>query len=946
MFRLAIQDLAFLGLFAFALAVLSCGPAYAQSAGNTQPMFAAPALVRTVPENSPPGTNVGDPVETTDANHGIVSYSLSGIGADLFEIDATGQITVGDGTDLDYESSTSYTVTVNATGISGAKAAITVTVLLIDMTLGTSYDRDNNEVISGDEVLEAVSDYFTGVIDGDDVLGVIRHYFLPAPVKSAGHLYWNFETDSAVRSSPETSNGVVYVATEGGYLYAIDASSGRQMWRFHVGVLLSSPKVADGVVYVGSWDTHMYAVDSATGLLLWRYETGGEVNSSPTVEDGTVYFGSDDGYVYALDAATGALLWRYGTSGQVQSSPALSDGVAFVGSTDGNLYALDASTGNLVWLHKPEGNVFSSPTVAEGVVYVISTGGISPQNRINSLDGVRSLGGTRSSVSFDFPDDNLLALDAATGNLIWSFEVGPWTFSPPIVADGTVYILSSGDVYALSAQTGELSWRYAVGDLFLYSGTASDGVLYVSGLLGGFTHALDASDGLRLHSYNGGGSGASTVSDGMIYIGSVGGVSAYGTVTTPPEGVPPWRFQTGGEVRYSPGVVDGVAYVPSGDGNVYALDAWTGHLLWQREIIADPGHIGLLPPIVVGGVVYIESRNGLLYALESSTGNLLWQFEADSAFDYFQPIVVGEVAYVVSHSGTVYALEASAGDLVWKHRIDPYDSSSTISYMGVDGGVVYISLFTYSSFGPSSVTALDASSGSLVWQYESAASSRVLTLATAGSVVYAGTGDGHVYALRASDGELVWQLEVPWSNDIERQEFYSLSVDSGVVYAVSHKGSVYALDASSGNTLWQYESGGKIYARPEVIGDVVYVDVLSDYDSPLSYLHALQASTGNLLWRYEVGDRHFSSFVSEEDETVYIGSDDGSVSALHSSNGKRFWRYEFGYVDPRFQSFPSRAATFPRVVDGVIYVGSQDGSVYALDIGVMAVLPDRQPLSP
>ena len=65
----------------------------------------------------------------------------------------------------------------------------------------------------------------------------------------------------------------------------------------------SSPTVLDGVVYVGSEDGNVYAADAATGALRWSYQTGAGVHSSPTVLDGVVYIGSGDSYLYALDAS-------------------------------------------------------------------------------------------------------------------------------------------------------------------------------------------------------------------------------------------------------------------------------------------------------------------------------------------------------------------------------------------------------------------------------------------------------------------------------------------------------------------------------------------------------------------------------------------------------------------------------------------------------------------
>jgi outer membrane protein assembly factor BamB len=62
----------------------------------------------------------------------------------------------------------------------------------------------------------------------------------------------------------------------------------------------SSPAVAGGTVYVGSFDDHLYAIDAETGQEQWRFETDEWVRSSPAVAGGTVYVGSFDGHLYAL----------------------------------------------------------------------------------------------------------------------------------------------------------------------------------------------------------------------------------------------------------------------------------------------------------------------------------------------------------------------------------------------------------------------------------------------------------------------------------------------------------------------------------------------------------------------------------------------------------------------------------------------------------------------
>ena len=63
----------------------------------------------------------------------------------------------------------------------------------------------------------------------------------------------------------------------------------------------SSPAVANGAVFVGSHDRHLYAVDAESGEEIWRFKTGDRVFGSPLVHEGMVYAGSDDGHLYALE---------------------------------------------------------------------------------------------------------------------------------------------------------------------------------------------------------------------------------------------------------------------------------------------------------------------------------------------------------------------------------------------------------------------------------------------------------------------------------------------------------------------------------------------------------------------------------------------------------------------------------------------------------------------
>ncbi|MFC6874210.1 outer membrane protein assembly factor BamB family protein [Halobellus marinus] len=141
-------------------------------------------------------------------------------------------------------------------------------------------------------------------------------------------------------------------------VYAVEAASGTQRWRFEAEeAVTSSPAIVDGSVYIGSGDVFddeccVYALNAALGTEQWRFAADGPVTSSPAVVDGTVYVGSDDGHVYAVDAASGTEQWCFETDGQVRSSPVVVDGTVYVAG-GGTVYAL-AGTGTEVFGEETE----------------------------------------------------------------------------------------------------------------------------------------------------------------------------------------------------------------------------------------------------------------------------------------------------------------------------------------------------------------------------------------------------------------------------------------------------------------------------------------------------------------------------------------------------------------------------------------------------------------
>ena len=113
---------------------------------NDPPAFATDSVTLRVDENTPPQSRVGAPVTASDADIERLQYTLGGTDAASFEIDSrTGQITVGAGTVLDYETKSGYAVTVTATDSSNATDRVDVTIEVLDLNevgvLGTAIFR-------------------------------------------------------------------------------------------------------------------------------------------------------------------------------------------------------------------------------------------------------------------------------------------------------------------------------------------------------------------------------------------------------------------------------------------------------------------------------------------------------------------------------------------------------------------------------------------------------------------------------------------------------------------------------------------------------------------------------------------------------------------------------------------------------------------------------------
>lgn len=277
-----------------------------------------------------------------------------------------------------------------------------------------------------------------------------RFYAIDA---KTGKALWRYDSGRCSWASPAVAGGLVFATflsrgphCEGdtfraeGEVVAFSARTGKVRWRRHVGVTESSPLVAGGLVYVGDWTGRVVALDAHTGRTWWSARTGGEVKGSAALAHGRLVIGSYDGRVYAFDARSGRLLWRasserrLGGRGRFYSTPALAYGRVFIGSTDGRVYAFGLASGRLLWAHGTGGYVYSSPAVSQGSVLV------------GSYDG------------------SFYSLDAVTGDVRWRFRANGRISGSATVLGGLVYFSTLSErTYALDVRTGRLVWSFPDG---------------------------------------------------------------------------------------------------------------------------------------------------------------------------------------------------------------------------------------------------------------------------------------------------------------------------------------------------------------------------------------------------------------------------------------------------------------------------------------------------
>jgi alcohol dehydrogenase (cytochrome c) len=428
-------------------------------------------------------------------------------------------------------------------------------------------------------------------------------------------------------------------AARGSTLRASNVARLRRAWSFRFpgeagfsGIAAATPLVSGGRVYVQDLNSDVYALEAVSGRLLWRHRYG-RASGGPNglaLADGVLYGNTDTG-AFALDARTGRERWltRITTArNPITIAPAVAGGLVFTSTTGqapggrGELVALDAETGSVRWrvdtIEEPwrypdarGGGAWQTPTVdADGSLYV---GTANPY----------PWGGTRlrpNGGSYPGPvrwTDSLLVLEGATGDLRWYDQVTPHDVRdhdfqlPPILfrAGGRDLVAGAGKagrVIAWDRETRERVWERRVGLHRNDTGPLPRRPVSVCpGLLGGVETPM-------------------ALARGRLFVPVVDLCFPLASIGT------------------RPGAFAAVDYA-KGTGRMVALDAATGRVVWERR----------LPKAVFGcataanDVVFTATYEGRIYALAASNGRTLWSTRARAGVNAC-PAVAGDLLLVAA----------------------------------------------------------------------------------------------------------------------------------------------------------------------------------------------------------------------------------------------------------------------------------------------------------
>lgn len=283
----------------------------------------------------------------------------------------------------------------------------------------------------------------------------------------------------------------LFVAEPDGRVLAVDAASGKRVWKSETGApLTAGPGIVGDLVLLGTGEAELIALERETGEESWRRRVSSEVLSSPVGESGTAVVRSIDGRVLGMNAATGETRWSFDRRVPVltlrgDSSLLIHDGRVLLGFANGKLVSLALATGNLVWetaIGTPHGrtelervvDIDADPVLVEGVVYgACFNDGVAAVSESSGVVLWKRELSTHAGLDADWrqlyitdAEDHVWSLDASNGATLWQQDVlhARRLSAPAIIGEYIVVGDYEGYLHWLAQEDGRLLARVRVGN--------------------------------------------------------------------------------------------------------------------------------------------------------------------------------------------------------------------------------------------------------------------------------------------------------------------------------------------------------------------------------------------------------------------------------------------------------------------------------------------------
>jgi eukaryotic-like serine/threonine-protein kinase len=372
------------------------------------------------------------------------------------------------------------------------------------------------------------------------------------------------------------------------------------------------------------------------------------------------------------------------------------------------------------------------------------------------------------------------------------------------------------------------------------------------------------------------------VAHGMVYVGSADG-NLYAVDLE--SGVQKWKFETKVRVTSSPAFSGGIVYFGSYDSKFYAVDAVSGQLKWKfqtggerrfaakhihgiqpaAETMPDPFDFYLSSPAVWNGVVYFGSGDGNVYALDAGSGALVWKFQTGDVV-HASPAIGNGTLFIGSWDSFFYALDVATGKEKWRFKTG--EDHEIYNQVGIQSSAAVMDGTVYFGCRDSNFYALDAATGQKKWAFNNKGSWVITSPAVRDGKVYFATSDsGLFYVLDAEAGTEVFSLKFKWPM------FSSPAIAGSTLYMGTHEGKLIAIDLKTQKLAWEFQTdgsrqNGSTFTKPDGTPNYELAFTEDFYDELVTGVSKMQAM-GTVL-----------SSPVVVNNIIYVGSTDGNLYAL------------------------------------------------------------------